>query len=271
MEEALARSLRAPAPADQLTFAEQDHEERTGGTDALRAKLAGFSLHAGRWVPPEDREALERLCRYGLRAPFSQERLSRRADGKVVYELRRPWPHARGVTQLVLEPLELLRRLAALVPAPGRQMVRYHGCFANRSKLRPLLPAPPPRLLPQGVEPPAPENTHSADGARESRAQDRAQGRARLGWAQLLYRVLFLDALLCTKCGGRMKVLAFLSDPAVVARILQHLKIPATAPPLSPARACQVDPLWTDHEPWLDESEHDPTGRGRAPSPRAPP
>jgi hypothetical protein len=63
MEEALARSLRAPAPADQLTFAEQDHEERTGGPDALRAKLAGFSLHAGRWVPSEDREALERLCR----------------------------------------------------------------------------------------------------------------------------------------------------------------------------------------------------------------
>jgi hypothetical protein len=60
MVEALARSLRAPAPADQLTFAEQDHEERTGGPDALRAKLAGFSLHAGRWVPPEDREAPRR-------------------------------------------------------------------------------------------------------------------------------------------------------------------------------------------------------------------
>jgi hypothetical protein len=70
-----------------------------------------------------------------------------------------------------------------------------------------------------------------------------------------------------------MKVLAFLSDPAVVARILQHLKIPATAPPLSPARACQVDPLWTDDEPWLDESEreHGPTGGGRDRSPRAPP
>jgi hypothetical protein len=68
-----------------------------------------------------------------------------------------------------------------------------------------------------------------------------------------------------------MKVLAFLSDPAVVARILKHLKITATAPPLSPARAGQVDPLWTDDEPWLDEREHGPTGRDRDRTPRAPP
>jgi hypothetical protein len=91
-------------------------------------------------VPAHDREALERLLRYGLRAPFAQERLSLRPDGKVVYELRRPWPHAQGATHLVLEPLDFLRRLAALITFPHSHQTRRHGVFANCSGLRRLLP-----------------------------------------------------------------------------------------------------------------------------------
>jgi hypothetical protein len=62
---------------------------------ALRANVAGFSLHAGQAMAA-DQVALERLCRYGFRAPFSQERLSRAEDGRVIYELRRPWPDGSG-------------------------------------------------------------------------------------------------------------------------------------------------------------------------------
>lgn len=42
-------------------------------------------------------------------------------------------------------------------------------------------------------------------------------------WSVLLARVFYLDALLCPKCGGRRKVLAFLTDPEVVRKILSHL------------------------------------------------
>ena len=40
-----------------------------------------------------------------------------------------------------------------------------------------------------------------------------------------------------------MTVLAFLSDPAVVEKILRHLKLPAVAAPLAPARS-------PDGSPW---------------------
>ncbi|MGD8396914.1 MAG: transposase, partial [Candidatus Eiseniibacteriota bacterium] len=42
----------------------------------------------------------------------------------------------------IVEPAELLRRLAALVPAPYANMVRYHGVFASRSRWRSRLPPP---------------------------------------------------------------------------------------------------------------------------------
>ena len=63
--------------------------------------------------------------------------------GKVRYELARPWPTPTGVTELIMEPLQFLKRLAALLPAPYQNLVRYHGVFANRSRYRQLLPLPP--------------------------------------------------------------------------------------------------------------------------------
>ncbi|MBD3337171.1 MAG: hypothetical protein GF355_16790, partial [Candidatus Eisenbacteria bacterium] len=95
----------------------EGEEDPAGGLAGkpLCASVNGFSLHAARSVAAHDREALEQLLRYGLRAPFSQERLSRGPEGKVVYRLRRPWPNPRGATHLILDPLDFLRRLAALV------------------------------------------------------------------------------------------------------------------------------------------------------------
>ena len=150
---AIRVALAAPLdpPLSKLGLELLDH---TSTDAALCAKIAGFSLHAARVVPAHDRDALEKLCRYGLRPPFSQERLSRRSDGRIVYHLRKPWPNAQGANCLVLEPGDFLRRLAALVPAPYTNLVRYHGVFAGRSRCRKLLPKPPCKT-PGAVEEPA--------------------------------------------------------------------------------------------------------------------
>ena len=55
-------------------------------------------------------------------------------------------------------------------------------------------------------------------------------------------RVLHLDALACPRCSSPsqrvpMTVLAFLSDPDVVYKILRHLGLPICAPALAPARS----------------------------------
>ena len=42
-------------------------------------------------------------------------------------------------------------------------------------------------------------------------------------WAQRLKRVFKIDIETCETCGGTMKVIASIEDPAVIKRILAHL------------------------------------------------
>jgi hypothetical protein len=49
-----------------------------------------------------------------------------------------------------------------------------------------------------------------------------------------------VDPLVCPKCGGRMKIISFLTDWAVVDRIIGHLKLTFVAErPPPPRIACQ--------------------------------
>jgi hypothetical protein len=41
----------------------------------------------------------------------------------------------------------------------------------------------------------------------------------------MIRKVYEMDSLICPRCGGRMKVVAFLTEHAVVDRIIWHLKL----------------------------------------------
>jgi hypothetical protein len=58
----------------------------------------------------------------------------------------------------------------------------------------------------------------------------------RLDWAALLRRSFRVDVLECPRCHGRLRVLAVLTEPEHVRRILTHLGVPTRAPPLARAR-----------------------------------
>jgi hypothetical protein len=51
-----------------------------------------------------------------------------------------------------------------------------------------------------------------------------------------------LDVLACPRCGGRMRYVATILDGQVARRILEHLQMPARAPPELPAR--EPPPFW---------------------------
>ena len=66
--------------------------------------------------------------------------------------------------------------------------------------------------------------------------QTPAQRRHRLAWAVLLARVWAIEVTECPACGGRMKIVAAVTDPCSIRRYLEGVGLPARAPPIAPAR-----------------------------------
>jgi hypothetical protein len=274
-----------------------DVEEVDAITGPRCASVQGWSLHANVAVAGRDRERLERLARYCARPPIATERLSELPDGRIAYRLRHRWRD--GTTHVVFEPLDLVARLAALVPPPRANTVRYHGILAScagwrdvavrdrvevfqaapRSRSCPCEPTPAtekahaqePRMAnqeeagPSARRPATPASEKSTETAAALGERRRVSGTAplrdrRLSWSQLLRRVFSVDVLQCDRCGGRMRIVAAIDQPEVIRAILECLGMNSRAPPLTPARS----PEPTDLEFGFEEPSpgNEPDGEG---------
>jgi len=59
----------------------------------------------------------------------------------------------------------------------------------------------------------------------------------------MIRKVYEVDPMLCLQCGGTMKVIAFLTDYAVVDRIIDHLKLTFVADKPPPAHLAYQEVL----------------------------
>jgi hypothetical protein len=180
------------------------------------AQAAGFSLHAGIGIEADARAKLERLCRYISRPALAEERLALTESGDVRLQLKTAYRD--GTTHVILEPLDLLARLAALVPPPHIHLIRYHGTFAPHHALRAA-------ITPAG----------RGRGARHDAAERPVPKHASMTWAQRLKRVFAIEIETCRRCGGKLRVIASIEDPELIERILAHLdQRQESQPPRSP-------------------------------------
>lgn len=198
----------------------------------LTAFIEGFSLHAGVHIHENDRLGLERLCRYGARGAIALSRLEALPDGRVSYHMKRALPDGR--THLVLTGMELLRKLAPLVPPPRFHLLRFHGVFAPNAKLRPLVvpkPPEPPERKATCEQSPAADGPNPAD----DKPAPSSPSPYRLNWAAALKRVWGIEIFDCARCGGRLTIVAFIEKASAVKAILEHLALPSTPLPLGKA------------------------------------
>ena len=136
--------------------------------------------------------------------------------------MKRPLPD--GTTHLLFTGLELLRRVASLVPPPRTNLTRFHGVFAPGAQLRPF-------LVPQAGE--------KASVALEAatRKDPRRERTPRVDWAELLRRTFSVEVFACVRCGGRRRVLAYEKGAAGGRAIVEHLGLPTKSASLASARA----------------------------------
>lgn len=181
------------------------------GEPSSAARAGGFSLHAGVDIAPNERAKLERLCRYVSRPPVASERLALTASGQVRYTLKTCYRD--GTTHIVLEPLDLMARLAALVPTPRMHLTRYHGVFAPHSQYR---AAVTPAHRGRGA---ATLPVSGADPTKPSTPRHVA-----MSWARRLKRVFGVEIESCARCSGQLKIIASIEEPQLIAKILSHLE-----------------------------------------------
>jgi hypothetical protein len=136
--------------------------------------------------------------------PIALGRLTYDGD-RAGYRGRRVHP-VSGAESLTLDPLEMLARLCQHIPPPGFHLTRLYGAYANRTR------GARARRRTRAGERPAP-----GDGEPDTPSQRER----RREWARLIAKVFEVDPLRC-RCGGTMRVVAFILDPVVIRKILQH-------------------------------------------------
>jgi len=247
----LARLLDAAAAADMLAW-----------------ENSGFSVDASVRIMLLDRDvpsyfrSLEHLLRYCARPPFALERLSviRGPDGRITrvrYVLPRHkaanWvgrgrgrkstrPGANGVVDLT--PFEFLDRLADLVPPPRKHRHRYHGVFAPNHRLRKAVTALAIGNIGKPHDTGAGEHAgggHDTEGCCDAKQKSRSHDTSRIAWAKLMARVGEEFPLECPNCGGDIRLIAFITEPGPIRKILAHLGEPLEPPPVSRARGPPTD------------------------------
>ena len=123
-----------------------------------------------------------------------------------------------------IDAMEFVARVLVQIPDPRRHLVRYYGAYSNatRGKRKKAAASAEPSSPDQ-----APEDAAIPDGPYRAALRRR--------WAELIRRVYEVDPLICPRCGSEMRVIGFITQPALIDRILDHLRKARQDP--SPASA----------------------------------
>ena len=188
-----------------------DRLSETTRVKLLSWRHSGFGADASTGTAPGDREGLHRLVCYLDKSPLSLSRM-RYSPGAstVTYYGKNPAVPGRGTVEY--DPAAFLALILAHVPERYEVRIRYYGAASSTIRRG----GRNGRLARSGVEdergPDAPVEYEGAY----------VKARRRT-WARLLARVYGVDALKCSCCGGRARIIAFITDPDVVEKILRHV------------------------------------------------
>ncbi len=201
--------------------------EQAFQTSETSAIIGGYSLHAGTYIPKNDRARLEQMCRYLLRPPISEERLTfkRSATGadSVIYKLKSEWND--GTKAIILTGEEFIEKIVSIIPQPRIHGTRFHGVLAPHSKQR-------HQVVPKKAEPET--SLKACVSNTTTNETNKKKPATRISWAKLLARVFGFDVEKCSQCGGKIKVLAAILNDDAIKKILNHFGLPTKVPEFYP-------------------------------------
>jgi hypothetical protein len=193
---------------------------------------SGFSADDSVRIPAGEGKTLEHVARYMLRSHVSLSR-TKWSPGSpyVLYQPRASHDDPKELFPRLetIDALEFLARVIIQIPEPRRHLLFYYGHYANvvRGRRRKIAQA--------AVNSGSSRNHQQEDEPAISPARKQALRRR---WADLIRRVFELNPLLCS-CGGTLRVVAFITEPRIIRKILDHLKKTANADRAPPPQRSQ--------------------------------
>jgi hypothetical protein len=134
--------------------------------------------------------------------------------------------------------------LSATISRSRKHRHRYHGVFAPNHKLRSADTALAIGNIGKQRDAGAGARAgagHATGGCCDTLAKPRSHDTSRIAWAKLMARVGEEFPLECPNCGGDIRLIAFITEPGPIRKILTHLGEPLEPPPVSPARGPPTD------------------------------
>jgi hypothetical protein len=193
---------------------------------------SGFSVDLSVGIPASSSRIREALAQYIARPPISLSKmLVDEHEASVLYRSEYN-PYFKANARL-FPAIEFLVQLLQHLPDVRSRLIRRYGLYSSRSRgtwhRKPYLVrlAPEGWVRQYGQHPPV--TVEGAPGGCPDESVSVKQSRA--AWARLLAKIYEVDAMKCSRCGSPMKVLAVITDPTQVRRILLHLIKTGVAPP----------------------------------------
>jgi hypothetical protein len=122
-----------------------------------------------------------------------------REESMVIYKLK------DGTNTKEFDAVDFISSLASHIPNMGEQTVRYYGFYSNVCRGR--------------------RKRQNSDGADFIITDDEYTKGCNKSWARLIKKIYEVDPITCPKCGGQMRIIAFIEDYKVIRKILDYLGI----------------------------------------------
>ena len=198
-------------------FVDRGLLDRRFASKILSWQHSGFSVDNSVAIPASSRKAQVNLSQYIIRNPVSlQKILYARSNGTVIYTTK--YNEYWKQNMKLFNAGDFIAELTQHIPPKHKHLIRYYGLYSSRTKGK----ANKDGSLMKYRYTPAPEKTpeHVSDPEMET-VSNKASRRS---WARLIQKIYEVDPLKCPQCGQRMKVIAVITDPHEVQKILECLK-----------------------------------------------
>lgn len=198
---------------------------------------SGFSVDSSVRIPAGSTKAREALSQYIVRPPISLQKLLV-DEGRDAVVYRAPYSDYFRTDSKIFPPTAFLAEILQHLPDARNRLIRCYGLYSSRARGTWSHTPHLLRLAPEGWR-----HNHPAQPTVRLGPPDEHQGdcsvaakQSRSTWARLIKKVYEVDPLTCSRCGQPMRVLAVITDPPQVLKILRHLvKIAKPPPGLDPA------------------------------------